>query len=202
MIASWWATPPEVLHHAHKAQAIGAVGVAAVRLAGLQARALAQLGKRTEAIAVLRATQEQHHAFGEHNDLQELGEVFTFPLPRQHYYNAATHLHLGNWGDVERETTTVGDLYGSPTMGQAWPVTLTLTRIYQAQARLQEHGPEGAFDAVRPVFDITVKLRLPQTSQALNGLRTALQLKPFAALPAARDLSAAIGSFQSSTTPG
>lgn len=201
MIASWWATPAEVLHHVQKAHSIGAFGIPAVRLAGLQARALAQLGKRTEAIAVLHAAQDQRDKFGEHNDLQELGEVFTFPLPRQHYYNAATHLHLHNWVDVERETTTVGDLYGTSTMGRAWPVTLTLTRIYQSRARLQEHGPEAAFDALRPVFNIPVKLRLPQTSQALSGLRNELVLKPFAALPAARDLSEAIGSFQSSTMP-
>ena len=76
---AWWATPAEVLHYAHKAQALGAVGVAGVRLAGLQARALAQLGQRTEAIAVLHAAQNQRDAFGERNDLQELGEVFTFP---------------------------------------------------------------------------------------------------------------------------
>jgi hypothetical protein len=71
-----------------------------------------------------------------------------------------------------------------PTMDQAWPVTLTLTRIYQAQAqaRLAEHGPEGAFDALRPVLDIPVKLRLPQTSQALNDLRTILQSIPHRAL--------------------
>lgn len=199
MIASWWATPTEVLHHIQKAHAVGAFGIPAVRLAGLQARALAQLGKRTEAIAVLHAAQDQRDKFGEHNDLQELGEVFTFPLPRQHYYNAATHLHLHNWMNVERETTTVGDLYGTPSMGRAWPVTLTLTRIYQSRARLQEHGPEGALDALRPVFDMPAELRLPQTSQALSGLRNELELKPFAALPAARDLSDAIRSFQSST---
>jgi hypothetical protein len=199
MIASWWAIPAEVLYHADKAQAMGAVGISAIRLAGLQARALAQLGRRTEAIAVLHAAHDQRDRFGEHDDLRELGEVFTFPLPRQHYYNATTHLHLGNWAEVEQETTTVSRLYGTPTIGQAWPVTLTLTRIYQAQARLQKAGPEGAFDAVRPVFDIPVKLRLPQTSQALNRLRNQLQSKPFAALPAAHDLSEAIGSFQSST---
>lgn len=199
MIASWWATPTEVLYHAQKAHAVGAFGIPAVRIAGLQARALAQLGKRTEAIAVLHAAQDQHDKFGGHNDLQELGEVFTFPLSRQHYYNAATHLHLHNWVDVERETTAVGDLYGTQTMGGAWPVTLTLTRIYQSRARLQEHGPEGAFDALRPVFDIPVELRLPQTSQALSGLLNELVLKPFAALPAARDLSEAVRSFQSST---
>lgn len=176
MIASWWATPAEVLHHAHKAQAMGAVGVPAVRLAGLQARALAQLGKRTEAIAVLHAAQDQRDKFGEHDDLQELGEVFAFPLPRQHYYNAATYLYLRNWAEVERETTTVGDLYSTPTMGRAWPVTLSLTRIYRARARLAEHGPEGAFDAVRPVLDIPVKLRLPQASPALNDLR--IELRP------------------------
>lgn len=201
MIASWWTTPTEVLHHAEKAHAVGAFGVAAVRIAGLQARALAQLGKRTAAVAVLHAAQDRHDKFGEYNDLQELGEVFTFPLPRQHYYNAATHLHLGNWMDVERETAIVENLYGTPAIGQPWPVTLTLTRIYQAQARLRKHGPEGASDALRPVFDIPVKLRLPQTSQALSGLRNELGLKPFAALPAARDLSEAIGSFQSATMP-
>jgi transcriptional regulator with XRE-family HTH domain len=201
MIASWWATPAEVLHHAEKAHAVGAVGISATRLAGLHARALAQLGKRTEAVTVLHTAQDQRDKLDDTNGLRELGEVFTFPPARQHYYNAATHLHLGNWRQVEHETNTVTDLYGTLPKGQSWPVTLTLSRIYQAQARLHEYGPEGAFEALQPVFDTSVQQRLPQTSQALTAIRRNLQTKTLAALPAARDLDDAIGSFQSSTTP-
>ncbi len=147
MIASWWATPAEVLRHTEKAHAVSAVGISAIRLAGLQSRALAQLGRRTEAITVLHTAQDQRDKLDDDNGLRELGEVFTFPPARQHYYNAATHLHLGNWRQVECETSIVANLYGTPTpvrhtnTGQPWPVTLTLSRIYQAQARLQEHGP-------------------------------------------------------------
>lgn len=201
MIASWWATPAEVLHHTEKAHAVGAVGISAIRLAGLQARALAQLGKRAEAVTVLHTAQDQRERLDDTNGLQELGEVFTFPPPRQHYYNAATHLHLGNWKQVEHETSTVTDLYGTPATGQPWPVTLTLSRIYQAQARLKEHGPAGASEALQAVFDTPVEQRLPQTSKALTALRRHLQSTTLAALPAARDLDEAIGSFQCSTVP-
>jgi transcriptional regulator with XRE-family HTH domain len=199
MIASWWATPAQVLHYAEKAHAVGAVGISATRLAGLHARALAQLGKRTDAITVLRTAQDQRDTLDDTNGLRELGEVFTFPPARQHYYNAATHLHLGNWRQVEHETKAVADLYGTLPTGQSWPVTLTLSRIYQAQARLHTYGPEGASETLRPVFDTPVQQRVPQTSQALTALRRNLQTKKLVMLPAARNLDEAIGSFQSST---
>jgi len=199
MIASWSGTPHDVLGHVDKARAQGVVGISAIRLAGLEARALAQLGKHTEAIAVLCASEDQRATVGEYDKLRELGEVFTFPVARQHYYNAATHLHLKNWADVEHETSKVIDLYGTPTVGKPWPVTLTLSRIYQAQARLQVHGPDGVRDALQPVFNIPDKQRLHQTSQALDALRGNLQTPLFATLPAARDLSDAIVFFQSST---
>ncbi|MGL5809928.1 MAG: helix-turn-helix domain-containing protein, partial [Nocardioides sp.] len=40
MIASWWASPAEVLRQVSKAHAVGVGGISAVRLTGLQARAL------------------------------------------------------------------------------------------------------------------------------------------------------------------
>ncbi len=199
MITSWWGTPNDVLHHTAKARAVGAVGIAAIRLAGLEARALAQLGRRAEAAAVLHAAEDRRAAVGEHDGLREFGEVFTFPLARQHYYNAATYLYLGDWTVVELEASSVIDLYGTPTAGRTWPVTLTLSRIYQSQARLQVHGPDEARDALQPVFDTPAGQRLPQIVQALNALRHQLQSRTFAALPEARDLDEAIVSFQSSS---
>ena len=128
--------------------------------------------------------------------------MFTFPRARQHYYNAATHLHLGNWVAVRREANTVIRLYGQPAAPHCWPVTLTLARIYLAQSQLHESGPEGAWDALTPVFDIPAEQRIPQTTQALGKLHHQLRAKPFASLPAARHLDEAIHAFSSSTLHG
>jgi len=192
MIASWWGTPREVLRHAEVARAEGAVGIAAIRLAGLESRALAELGHKREAITVVQQAQDRREAVGEHDQLRELGEVFTFPLARQHYYSAATYLRLGLWQEVEQEASRVIDIYGTPTLGKSWPVTLTLSRIYQAQARLKVDGPEGAADAVQPLFAHPTTQVLPQTTQALEGLRTQLGTAPFASVVQARDLNDAV----------
>jgi hypothetical protein len=87
-------------------------------------------------------------------------------------------------------------LYGAPEAGQCWPVTMTLSRVYLAQARLGFSGPEGAQDALTPVFAIPDELRIPQVVQALNGISVQLSSKAFAKPPAARDLDEAIRHFR------
>jgi hypothetical protein len=196
MIASWWATPAEVLQHVHKAQAVGAVGISAIRLSGLQARAFAQRGMKAEAIAALNGAYDQREKLDDHYGLEEFGKTFTFPLARQHYYNSATHLNLGNWSAVEQETAKVATLYESATAGQTWPVTLTLSRIYQARAILRTQGLEGLVDTLIPVFDMPARQRIPQISHALNGVQKDLSARPYATMPAARHLCESIGFFQ------
>lgn len=95
MASSWWGTPEEVLHHAHNAHTVGAGhGIAVIRMAGLQARAFAQLGNTDRAIQLLHTADGRRDKLEATDGLHDLGEVFTFPRARQHYYNAATHLHL------------------------------------------------------------------------------------------------------------
>lgn len=197
MIASWWGTPTEVLEHTAKAHAAGPVGISAIRLAGLEARALAELGRRTDALAVVHRAEDHRARVGEHDELRELGEVFTFSSARQHYYNATTYRHLGSWREVEYETSKVIDLYSGSSSENIWPVTLTLSRIYQAQARLHVDGPDGAHEALCPVLSIPAPQWLPQTAQALAGLGSELRSTTFAALPVARDMNEAIMTFRS-----
>jgi len=59
-------------------------------------------GHKREAITVVQQAQDRREAVGEHDQLRELGEVFTFPLARQHYYSAATYLRLGLWRRLSR----------------------------------------------------------------------------------------------------
>lgn len=123
MIASWWSSADEVLNHAQKARAAGLNGIGTIRLTGLEARALAQSGQHEQAIDLLHAAQGQRDKLSIiDGSLRDLGEVFTFPVAREHYYNAAAYAHANNWRTVEREATKVIRLYGTLETANAGPL--------------------------------------------------------------------------------
>lgn len=196
MIASWWGSAGDVLHHAQRARAVGLSGVGAVRLAGLEARALAQSGQHQQGVELLHTAQAQRDKLSTIDSLRDLGEVFTFSVARQHYYNAAACTYMCDWKAVEREASRVISLYETPETGQCWPVTMTVSQVYLAQAQLSLSGPEGAQDALTPVFKIPDEQRIPQTVHALSRIRVQLRSKAYANLPAARDLDEAIHNFR------
>jgi hypothetical protein len=103
---------------------------------------------------------------------------------------------MHDWKTVEREASTVISHYDTPAASQCWPVTMTLSQVYLAQARLSHSGPAGAWDALIPVFEIPDEQRIPQTTQALNRIRAQLRSTAYANLPAARDLDEAIHNFR------
>ncbi|MGH3832466.1 MAG: helix-turn-helix domain-containing protein [Pseudonocardiaceae bacterium] len=194
-IASWSGSADDVLHHGQQARAVGLSGVGAIRLAGLEVRALAQGGHHQQVAEVLDAARAQRDKIPATGSLRDLGEVFTFSAARQHYYNAAACACMCDWEAVEREASRVIDLCGTPETGQCWPVTLTLSQIYLAQARLSLSGLEGAQDALIPVFAVPDEQRIPQMAQALSMIWVQLRSKIYANLPAARDLDEAIRNF-------
>jgi hypothetical protein len=196
MIASWWGSANDVLHHVQRARATGPSGIGAIRLVGLETRALAQSGQHERAVELLHTAHDHRDTLSTAGSLRDLGEVFTFSTARQHYYNAATSAHMHDWKTVEREASTVISLYDTPATSQCWPVTMTLSQVYLAQARLSHSGPEGAWDALVPVFEIPDEQRIPQTAQALNRIRAQLRSTACANLPAARDLDEAIRNFR------
>ena len=196
MIASWWGSAEEVLNHAQQARAAGLSGVGAIRLAGLEARALAQSGQREQVVGLLRAAQDQRDKLSPIDSLRDLGEAFTFSVAREHYYNAAAYACLGDWEAVEREASRVISLYGAPETDQCWPVTMTLARVHLAQARLSLSGPEGAQDVLAHVFGLPSEQRIPQTVQALSGIQRQLRSKIYTNLTAVRDLDEAIRDFR------
>lgn len=196
-ISSWSGSADDVLHHAQRARSAGLSGSGAVRLAGLEARALAQNGQHQQVVEVLHAAHTQRDKLSSIDSLRDLGEVFTFSAARQHYYNAAAYAHVCDWEAVEREASMVLDLYGAPEKGQCWPVAMTLSQVHLAKARLSLSGPEGAQDALTPVFAIPDDLRIPQIIQALSGISMQPNSKIFAKMSTTRDLDEAIRNFHS-----
>lgn len=199
MIASWWGTADNVLHHAQCSRSAGQSGVGAVRLVGLEARALALSGNHNEAVKLIQTSQDRFAKLSGIDSLRDLGEVFTFSRARQHYYNAAAFAHMYDWEAVESEASSAISLYADPAIDRRWPVTMTLSQVHLAQARLNRDGPEGARDALTPVFSIPDEQRIPQTAQALNRIQVQLRSRVYANLPVARDLDEAIRNFGPST---
>ncbi len=199
MIASWWGTADNVLHHAQCSRSVGQSGIGAVRLAGLEARALALSGNHHEAVKLIQTSQDRLDKLSGTGSLRDLGEVFTFTRARQHYYNAAAFAHLYDWKAVESEASDAISLYANPAIDRRWPVTMTLSQVHLAQARLNCDGPEGAQDALSPVFSIPDEQRIPQIAQALNRLQVQLRSRAYTNLHVARDLDEAICDFSSST---
>lgn len=96
---------------------------------------------------------------------------------------------------LRSEASAAISLYTDPAIDRRWPVTMTLSQVHLAQARLNRDGPEGARDALTPVFGIPDEQRIPQTAQALNRIQAQLRSRAYANLPVARNLDEAIGDF-------
>ncbi|WP_253798492.1 helix-turn-helix domain-containing protein [Nocardia amikacinitolerans] len=192
MIAAWWGSPEQVLTEVHKSG--GATGISGIRLAGLAARAHAQLGNRPAAIDAMRAARRQRERQSGADSLRGLGPIFDFSPARQHYYDATTYARLGEWTQVHTEAGIVIDLY-APEQSSTWPTTLTLAQIHLAHARLHFDGPTAAREALEPVLAVPTGQRIPQVTTALRALRDDLQAQPFAATAGRRELVDAVDAF-------
>lgn len=95
MIASWWGSADDVLRHAQRARAVGLSGIGAVRLAGLEARALAQSGQRQQVVELLHTAQAQRDKLSTIDSLRDLGEVLHVPgSPPALLQRHRLHLHV------------------------------------------------------------------------------------------------------------
>ncbi|MFF3575281.1 hypothetical protein ACFYXQ_46910 [Nocardia jiangxiensis] len=196
MITSWWGTPKQVLNEVARAGAV--TGISGIRLAGLEARAHAQLGNRPAALAAVDAARHERAHTTDSGGLTALGPIFDFSPARQHYYDATTFTHLHDWSNVEREAATVIGLY-APTHAATWPATLTLAQINLAHARLHNDGPSEAFEALQSVFTIPTGQRIPQVVTALHAVRNDLAAHPATPSADGRMLAEAIDTFVPAT---
>ncbi|WP_189168048.1 hypothetical protein [Pilimelia anulata] len=198
MIDLWRGHTEAVLAHAAEGNDVAVGGDGHRRLRGLQVRALAQLGRRDEARALLRTEPPPRSPVGA---LAEFGGLFSFPHHRQLYYRAVSYAHLGDQGAVEETMAALG--YGqSAPAGGSWPVSWALGRGYLAIARLDSTGggPEGAVEAVRPVLEMPKQQRIKQVHQVLGEVTARLRAGRHATSRSGRELTEAIRSFRQEAT--
>lgn len=199
MIYLWTQRLADVLVNTESGLALGAGPVVGLRLAGLRSRALAQLGRCREAVALLRRSQDSGQSTGDFSGLADLGDLFTFPASRQHYYAAATYALLGDHEGVEQSVALVEGHAHTPGAG-VWPVSRALSRGHLALAMLSDSGPQAAHEALMPVFALPAHARVVQVDQALAAVARGLATPEFEGSPSARALSDAVRDFRSTAS--
>lgn len=190
MIASWWESPARVLEEANKA--VSPRGISQVRLAGLTARAHAQMGNRPAAVAAIDAARCERDQLPASDSLTDLGAVFSFSLARQHYYDATAYAQLGDWKRAKSEAENAISLY-APTSTQTWSATVTLVQVTLARADLHLTSPDAALSQLEPVLEIPAAQRIPQVTTALSGIGH--DLAALATTPDRRPLGEAVRTF-------
>jgi hypothetical protein len=203
MIDLWRQRPADALQHTEQAAALEARGGIRLRLVGLRARALAQLGRSTEADALMRVLEHDGDETTGYGPLADLGPAFSFPSTRRHYYAAVNYAHLRDRPGVERSVAALGHDDARPPQGdEAWPISWALSRSYLALARLDGDGdPDAAADALRPVLSLPPAQRINQLSQVLGTIRWQLEAGQYRDTPTAKATVGAIRQFHSAATP-
>lgn len=197
MIDLWRDRPESALVHAVGRTASNRAD--SYRLQGLEIRALAQLGRKSEAKHRLQLLEGTGPSFPPAGELSDLGAMFTFPEGRQKYYSAVSYSLLGERDSAEQYVAELGFLDGPPNGAKAWPISWALSRSYLALARLDagaaDGGPEAAADALAPVLTMSEGQRISQLAQVFRALGNRLSVKSFHQSSAAISLSHEVQNF-------
>jgi hypothetical protein len=196
MIDLWRGHYREALTHAETGRSLHVQDGGTTRLIGLEARILAHLGRDVD--ARVRLHEFENHQLTADADSLNLGPLFSFPDSRVSYYRAVGYAQLGDSAPVEQAVLDVErSMAASGAVGQTvWPASLALSRVHLAVARLtHKHagGPDGALDALEPIFSLPAERRVNQISRALAEVESRLAIPAYAT---ASETPGLVGSIQ------
>ncbi|MGP3769749.1 hypothetical protein ACTWJ8_02860 [Streptomyces sp. SDT5-1] len=156
-LAYWDGRPTAALRHVRIAEGFAGVGdVGRIRLASVEARAHAHLGRRRDAERAVQAALEP--AADLRDDLHdEVGGEFAFGPARAAMSHASTYLILNDAQRAEASAAHALQLLTNDPHADR-PVQMQVT-VDLARARLLRGELDGADEALAPVFDTAVEWR-------------------------------------------
>ncbi|MCD0449337.1 hypothetical protein LO762_09065 [Actinocorallia sp. API 0066] len=177
MIGYWAGWPNEAIRYAGLGieAAARAGGTASVWLPAQEARAWAVLGDAERAEeAIVRAVRARDAVRGD--ELDELGGIMAFPLPRQLYYVADTQVWLPNADDqVAGSAEAAIRAYEAAPAHERSFSDEAGARADLALARANRAEVEGAAEAIRPVLDLPAGQRIGGVTASVMRVHHALR---------------------------
>jgi hypothetical protein len=204
MIAIWDERPADAVALARSgSDYIPEAGTARVRVACIEARAQARLG-REDAVddALSRADDARQHVPG----VDDPGGFMTFPVAKQRFYAGTANLRLGGehrYQQVEQDAGEAIRLYEAEPPELRRLGELVEARLDLAGARLARGDLEGCTEQTSEAIRASARRRTFTLTGRLRQLANKLELPPFRSAPAALGLRDEILSFadQARTLP-
>ncbi|WP_156959649.1 XRE family transcriptional regulator [Nocardia sp. BMG51109] len=199
LIAEWNRHPVGALNFARRGLPFAAPGHQRVRLAAIEARNAARLGKADDTHAALRQTRlAMDHAPGA-DDLQQFGGVLHFPATKALYYAGSTYALLGDFVDAERYALdAIAGYESGPSEDRSYGDE-ALARTDVAAARIMRGEIDGAHDALTPVLALPPSQRIYSITDGVERVGAAIDASRYARDPAALSLHQEIAVFDPST---
>lgn len=195
LIAEWGGNPVAALNFAHEAAMTSPAGEQRARVAALEARCAARLGKVDDAREALgRALRAGETACGA-DEIGAFGGVLRFPPAKLAYYAGSTCQLIGDFARAEHHAMEAITAYGAGPAHEYSYGDDAIARTDVAIARLARGEFEGAGDILVPVLALPAGQRIHPVLTGLDAVGTRLQRMRTASTPPAAALCEEIATF-------
>ncbi|GGM77448.1 hypothetical protein GCM10012275_55190 [Longimycelium tulufanense] len=195
LIAEWSRRHRDAVDFARRGQAYAATAQSRVRLASLEARALARAGNRKGATSALDRARRDWDTILESDDVTEFGGLLTFPLAKASYYAGGVLSLIGDHNQAEAAALQAINIYETGPSEERSYGDEALARVDVALARLARDEVDGAEEILSGVLQLPPEQRIQQLRDGLVRVRRALALPRYANSSYCSDLSEALETF-------
>ncbi|WP_346049870.1 hypothetical protein [Actinomadura chokoriensis] len=196
MISYWAGRPNDAVRYAQQGGDAAAAthGTASVWLPAQEARGWGLLGDADRCRAAIQRAQEARERV-EHDELDDLGGIMTFPVPRQLYYAADASIWLpGAEEETEQQAEAAIDAYlRAEDLDRSFSDEAG-ARADLALARAVQNDVEGAAEALSDVLDLPVTQRIEGIVTSVKRVHRLLS-EPRLQGPAASNLQQEIEAY-------
>lgn len=197
LIAEWTDNFDDAVRFARQGHQHAVNKESQVRLAAIEARALARAGDAEGAVAAIHRAQQARDQADRPNALAEFGGILTFPEVKQLYYAGSTLALAGRHADAENAALAAIHLYETGPVADRSYGDEALARVDVALARTAADDLEGARTALTGVLDLPASHRIQQIAHGLQRVQDRLTHPRYAATAVARELVDDIAAFSS-----
>ncbi|MEV3961574.1 helix-turn-helix transcriptional regulator [Nocardia sp. NPDC050193] len=201
LIWEWNNRPAEAMELAAEAASIAPIGEQQVRLAAIEARCAARVGRADAAHDAITRSIEAAEAAA-HDELTMLGGALRFPISKMAYYLGSTHRLLGEHDHAQRWALEAISTYETGPASERSYGDEALARADVAISRIHSGELDGAKEILTPALRLPSEQRIQPIADGLRAVDTALSSTQYANDPIIIELSEEISMLTSSRHMG
>ncbi len=175
LIAEWSGNPAKAIEFAQQGALVAPPGEQRVRLAALEARCAARLGRAEQVRAAVTRALAAGEQAGDVDDITEFGGVLRFSMTKASYYIGSAFRLIGDYDEAERWANRAITAYQTGPSHERSYGDEALARVDVAIARIAHGSIDGAGEVLNPVLALPPGQRIHPVLEGLRQVDTHLQ---------------------------